>query len=317
MCTKASRQTNATLQREHHQQWIAEHQPHSFQSSDRRGVYQGFTYSSLSKGCLRNKTDAKSVLIQSIDNPAPSKSLLSSYAFDESKTFIPCYITKYSTMKDFEQFLRYFLPGDRYREQRVATKRQYPVSSDQGSWNRAHAIIQDSSFTCNTRVIFDTHYNTKSTTPTYMMHCRFFGALGYALDASDLMRTYWNQDLTFKNFTNSMNHTNKLCDSWIPNSFGINAFVLVPCSRWHPVINWSKQLICHEDLCPTSTTNSSMRRTTKWYALSGGIWACGWRMRSEKTLKKQRYSRLREWLTGLSYSYRTYATLWPINIDAA
>jgi hypothetical protein len=113
-------------------------------------------------------------------------------------------------MDKFEQFLGYFMPGDRYRQQRAATNSQYPASSfsgDEGAWNRAHAVIQDSSFTCNTRFIFDAYYNTKPTTPAYMMHYSFFGKLGYALHASDLMPTYWNQDLTFENFTNFMNDT--------------------------------------------------------------------------------------------------------------
>jgi len=102
------------------------------------------------------------------------------------------------------------MPGDRYKQQRAAIDSQYPASSfpgDDGAWNRAHAVIQDSSFTCNTRFIFDAYYNTKPTTPAYMMHYSFFGALGYALHASDLMPTYWNQDLTFDNFTNFMTDT--------------------------------------------------------------------------------------------------------------
>jgi hypothetical protein len=113
-------------------------------------------------------------------------------------------------MSKFEEFLGDFMPGDKYIQQRASVNKQYPESSfpgKTGPYDRAHAVIQDSSFTCNTRFIFDAYYTTKPTTPAYMMHYSFGGALGLALHASDLMPTYWNQDITNNTFFNFVNDT--------------------------------------------------------------------------------------------------------------
>jgi hypothetical protein len=132
---------------------------------------------------------------------------LVSHVADESKSFVPQYVT---TMAKFEEFLGDFMPGDRYVQQRAAINKQYPESSfpgKTGPYNRAHAVIQDSSFTCNTRFIFDAYSAAKPPTPAYMMHYGFGEDYGYAVHAADLMPTYWNQDITDTTFFNFINDT--------------------------------------------------------------------------------------------------------------
>jgi hypothetical protein len=102
------------------------------------------------------------------------------------------------------------MPGDRYIQQREAIIKQYPESAflqATGPWDRAHAVIQDSSFTCNTRFIFDAYYGTNPRTPAYMMHYGVGESKGYAVHAADLMPTYWNKDISSKTLFNFIKET--------------------------------------------------------------------------------------------------------------
>jgi carboxylesterase type B len=159
------------------------------------------------KGTSTIQISVTFLLTQRTGKFAPLKSLLVSHVADESKSFVPRYVT---TMAKFEEFLGDFMPGDRYIQQRAAINTQYPESSfpgKTGPYDRAHAVTQDSSFTCNTRFIFDAYYGTKPTTPAYMMHYGFGEKFDLAVHAADLMPTYWNQDISTTTFFNFINDT--------------------------------------------------------------------------------------------------------------
>jgi carboxylesterase type B len=160
------------------------------------------------KGMYNNNKTCSDVFSNELTgNFAPLTSLFVSHVADESKSFVPEHMT---TTGEFEQFLANFMPGDKYVQQRASINKQYPESSfpgKKGPFNRAHAVIQDSSFTCNTRFIFDAYHKTKPSPPTYMMHYGFFETYGLAVHASDLMPTFWNQDISYDTFFNYINDT--------------------------------------------------------------------------------------------------------------
>jgi len=120
-------------------------------------------------------------------------SLIVSHVYDESKQFVPCWI---SGKQSVDRYLNGFIPVDKYPEQVAAIKKQY-------SWwawkpqSTIHDIIQDSSFICNTRAIFDAY---KDVSPVYMMQYDFLQVLGAAQHATDLLPTFFNTDVNQTEF---------------------------------------------------------------------------------------------------------------------
>lgn len=102
---------------------------------------------------------------------------------------------------DFTTFLEYFMPGDDYARHRSAISGQYPASL--GSWTRAHNVIGDSSFICNTRFLFDAYYR-QGDASLYMMQYDYLADPmlgGAALHASDLP-LFMNSDVFKADFVN-------------------------------------------------------------------------------------------------------------------
>lgn len=106
-------------------------------------------------------------------------------------------------MADFDRFLTNFMTGDRYAKQRAAIRLQYPASEYFGStgpWSRAHDVIQDSSFICNTRFLYDAYHIIDPPTPTYMMAYDYGEDLQMTTHASDLLPTFFNRDVQLPAF---------------------------------------------------------------------------------------------------------------------
>ncbi|KXJ87352.1 Alpha/Beta hydrolase protein, partial [Microdochium bolleyi] len=85
------------------------------------------------------------------------KSTIISHCLNEAVSFIPDYVTSLET---FTQFLGVFLPGANLEAQRQQIAAQYPCSSPpyNGDYQMCvGAMIQDASFTCNTRDLFSAY----------------------------------------------------------------------------------------------------------------------------------------------------------------
>ena len=117
-------------------------------------------------------------------------SLLVAHVGDEAKSFVPCYVTNEA---NFSTFLGHSLPGNQYTDQRAQIVAKYGAESN--TCVRAESVIGDSSFDCNTRVIFDA-YHTYSDVSVYMMQYDVFHLLKHnALHATDLFPTFYNDDI--------------------------------------------------------------------------------------------------------------------------
>lgn len=116
-------------------------------------------------------------------------SFIISHVFDESKLFVPCYVT---TDDGFSRFLDDFMPGDIYTPQKNAINQKYDVITDQKE--RAKAVIGDSSFYCNTRFVYDAYAQLK-TAGVYMLKYEFFATFGAAVHASDLLPTFYSPSI--------------------------------------------------------------------------------------------------------------------------
>ncbi|KAJ1325305.1 cholinesterase [Microdochium nivale] len=82
------------------------------------------------------------------------KSTIISHCLNEAASFIPKHVTD---LKTFTQFLHVFLPGAKLEPQRTEIAAQYPCTSAPfgGDYQMCvGAMIQDASFTCNTRDLF-------------------------------------------------------------------------------------------------------------------------------------------------------------------
>lgn len=99
-------------------------------------------------------------------------------------------------------FLSHFMPGADLEELRIRVIHQYPFPKS-GTENQNLSVvarlIRDSSFTCNTRQLFDAY---KNKTNVYMMNYHFLHDLhllnqniNLAIHASDLLPTFFNQDV--------------------------------------------------------------------------------------------------------------------------
>lgn len=86
--------------------------------------------------------------------------------------------------------------GPQLANVRGQIEKQYPSEDYSDQVYRVAALINNSSFTCNTRQLFDA-YNGKI--PTYMMNYHFLGNLDAAVHASDLLPTFCNNDTNVAN----------------------------------------------------------------------------------------------------------------------
>jgi carboxylesterase type B len=120
-------------------------------------------------------------------------SLIVSHVANESGSFVPQFMR---TEADFTTFVNDFLPEPQLAPVRAAVERQYPAqgppyNGDQRA--RAGALIRDSTFTCNTRQLYEA-YKHRSI-GLYMLQYDFLASKNYALHASDLLPTFWNGEM--------------------------------------------------------------------------------------------------------------------------
>ena len=109
-------------------------------------------------------------------------------------SFIPYPVRRYNNETAFNNFLYAFMPGDTLAPLRADIASHYPVTAYQNSQiNRTGAIIQDSTFVCNTRQLFDAYSNIN--TPVYMMNYHFLAKSGHAVHGSDLLPTFYNKQM--------------------------------------------------------------------------------------------------------------------------
>ncbi|MCJ1247550.1 hypothetical protein MMC30_004764 [Trapelia coarctata] len=118
------------------------------------------------------------------------ESIIVSHVANESGSFIPKYI---QTEADVTTFIDDFLPEDQLNEIRDAVQAQYPASGppyDGDQRRRVENLIRDSTFTCNTRDLYDA-YKGKA----WMMQYDFLSSFNEAVHSADLLPTFWNSDV--------------------------------------------------------------------------------------------------------------------------
>ena len=126
------------------------------------------------------------------------QSLVISHVANETASFTPAWVI---TETDFNTYLNLFMPEPQLAPVKAAIKVQYPAQGypyygDQRG--RIADVIRDSSFTCNTRWLYDGYRQVGA--GTYMMQYGFLDyILGYhenkAVHASDLLPLFWNSDV--------------------------------------------------------------------------------------------------------------------------
>lgn len=87
------------------------------------------------------------------------------------------------------------MPGEELKDLRNRVINQYPFpdhGTEQENLTVVAAVIQDSTFTCNTRQLFDA-YSGK--TNVYMMNYHFLAKYNLSFHASDLLPTFYNTNL--------------------------------------------------------------------------------------------------------------------------
>ena len=117
-------------------------------------------------------------------------SLIASHVYDESISFVPRYISDNS---GWDYFLSWWLPGDAWAWARTRITEQYAFEPNQTQ--RALLAIRDSTFTCNTRQLFDTYDGATATVSRYLLQYALGATLGFAVHGSDLLPTFWNSDV--------------------------------------------------------------------------------------------------------------------------
>lgn len=108
--------------------------------------------------------------------------LVVSHVENEAAGFIPPNITN---QEDVKRYIQYFMPENALIPVRDAIYDQYPPSKYSSPKEQVRALIQDSTFVCNTRSVFDAYH---ATAPTYMMDFRPF--LGLTVHSTDLLPTF-------------------------------------------------------------------------------------------------------------------------------
>ena len=120
----------------------------------------------------------------------PLSSVIISHVADEASLFVDKAIKDEPT---FDAFLLKLLPQPHLALVRAAIKSQYPLSAySKDQRKRAAAVIRDSSFTCNTRYLFDAAQ--RSNTTAWMMQYNYLDYWGAAMHAADILPTFWTAD---------------------------------------------------------------------------------------------------------------------------
>jgi carboxylesterase type B len=117
---------------------------------------------------------------------------------NETAFFVPQWVV---TETDFDNYLNMFTPEPQLEGVRQAIKIQYPAQGPPYNGNqhdRLADIIRDSSFTCNTRWLYDAY--TSIGAGTYMLQYDFLNNFlgkhyNLAVHASDLLPLFWNSDV--------------------------------------------------------------------------------------------------------------------------
>lgn len=101
---------------------------------------------------------------------------------------------------DFTSYVSDFIPQPSMSKARDAVATQYPEANYADASARYAAVIQDSSFTCNTRQLFDAYYGkgTKIYMLQYAVGENIGDNLNLAIHSADLLPTFWNADIDFK-----------------------------------------------------------------------------------------------------------------------
>ena len=108
------------------------------------------------------------LIVAALAPPLPDVSaFVISHVYNESSFFVPRWI---QTEDNFTQFLLGYLPSPKYDAQRLLINNTYGWINKPN--DRAHAVIQDWAFTCNTRFVYDA-YGKKGNTGLYMMQYDF------------------------------------------------------------------------------------------------------------------------------------------------
>ena len=137
-------------------------------------------------------------------------SIIISHVNEEVKyngTFIPYPIRHDPTEANFEKFLFDFMPQSSLAPLRAKIANQYPLSNYKGDQiARVGAVIQDSTFVCNTRQLFDAYSSrSRSSSSVYMMNYHFLAKYNLAVHGSDLIPTFFTETMDFRallcNFT--------------------------------------------------------------------------------------------------------------------
>ena len=143
------------------------------------------------------------ILKSYLDNFNPNlASIMISHVEDEAAIFVPK-----SSLTNSEYLTTYisnFMPQPSLSLARSSIESQYALSSySNNPTSQLNAVIRDSSFTCNTRWLFDA-YHTNSSTSVYMMEYDYaLTVLKRSLPAwhaMDLLPTFWNTEVNFTAF---------------------------------------------------------------------------------------------------------------------
>lgn len=132
-------------------------------------------------------------------------SIIVSHVYDEAGIFV----NQHMDEDDYTSYLSAFMPETSLTSAISAIETQYPVSPTNvvAVWTN---MTRDVSFTCNTRQLFDAYHS--SNIPTYMMQYAVDknhmvsingGNQSIALHGSDLIPTFWSQDIDLPTWFNS------------------------------------------------------------------------------------------------------------------
>ena len=106
---------------------------------------------------------------------------------------MPNPIKKDPTDANFQSFIKSYMPQDDLASTRQKIINQYSSSKFSGNQKRRTAtVIRDSTFTCNTRQLFNA-YNGIGI-KTWAIYYGLFGVLGKAVHAADLIPTFVNDE---------------------------------------------------------------------------------------------------------------------------
>jgi hypothetical protein len=132
------------------------------------------------------------------------RALIVSHVGNEAGSFIPSWV---QTPENFTTYLVKFMPEARLAYVRAAIERQYPSSAYSDNQQlRVGALIRDSTFTCNTRFLYDAY--AAAPAKVYMMAYHLPNQTS-ASHASDLLPTFWHKRLAVQPFLEKY-----LCLDW-------------------------------------------------------------------------------------------------------